>query len=50
MKYENGLFISATEYCNSKLKEFKVNYLDETSDFVSPNDFHVLKLFWNNYK
>ena len=27
------------EYYNAKLKEYKVNYLDNTSDFVSPDDF-----------
>ena len=26
-------------FCNTKLKEYKVNYLDDTSDFVSPDDF-----------
>ena len=29
----------STNYYNAKLKEYKVNYLDNTSDFVSPDDF-----------
>ena len=31
-------------------REYKVNYLDNTSDFISPDDFMVWKLFWNSYK
>jgi len=27
------------EYYNTKLKEYKVNYRDDTSDFLSPDDF-----------
>ena len=37
--YENGWFTGTIEYYNAKLKEYKVNYLDNTSDFVSPDDF-----------
>ena len=37
--YENGWFTGTIEYYNVKLKEYKVNYLDNTSDFVSPHDF-----------
>ena len=37
--HENGWFISTIEYCNSKLKEYKVKYLDDTSDFASHDDF-----------
>ena len=34
------LNLHGTEYFNkSKLREYKVNYLDNTSDFVSPDDF-----------
>ena len=32
------------EYYNAKLKEYKVNYLDNTSDFVSPDDFDGVKV------
>ena len=39
MNYENGWFINIIEYYNSKLKEYKVNYSVDTSDFVSPDDF-----------
>ena len=38
------------EYYNAKLKEYKVNYLDNTSDFVSPDDFDgvevILEQLW----
>ena len=34
-----GWFTGTIEYYNAKLKEYKVNYLDNTSDFVSPDDF-----------
>ena len=37
--YENGWFTGTIEYYNAKLKEYKVKYLDNTSDFVSPDDF-----------
>ena len=33
------VFQPISEYYNAKLKEYKVNYLDNTSDFVSPDDF-----------
>ena len=36
---QNGWFTGTIEYYNAKLKEYKVNYLDNTSDFVSPDDF-----------
>jgi len=33
------------QYFNkSKLKEFKVNYLDDTQDFVSPDDFDFVEV------
>ena len=44
MKYENGWFINIIEYYNSKLKEYKVNYSVDTSDFVSPDDFDGVEL------
>ena len=31
--------LHGTQYFKSKLREYKVNYLDNTSDFVSPDDF-----------
>ena len=37
--YKNGWFTGTIEYYNTKLKEYKVNYLDNTSDFVSHDDF-----------
>lgn len=37
--YENGWFTGTIEYYNTKLKEYKVNYRDDTSDFLSPDDF-----------
>ena len=39
MKYENDWFINIIEYYNSKLKEYKINYRVDTSNFVSPDDF-----------
>ena len=36
---QTGWFTGTIEYYNAKLKEYKVNYLDNTSDFVSPDDF-----------
>ena len=48
--YENGWFTGTIEYYNAKLKEYKVNYLDNTSDFVSPDDFDgvevILEQLW----
>ena len=44
MKYENDWFINIIEYYNSKLKEYKVNYNVDTSDFVSPDDFDGVEL------
>ena len=32
-------FLVLFECYNSKLREYKVNYLDSISDFVSPDDF-----------
>ena len=29
---------------------YKVNYLDNTSDFVSSDEFDGVKLFWNSFK
>ena len=37
--YKNGWFTGAIEYYNTKLKGYKVNYRDDTSDFLSPDDF-----------
>jgi len=37
--YENGWFTGTVEYYNTKLKEYKVNYHDDSSDFLSPDDF-----------
>ena len=44
MRYESGWFNGAIELCNSKLKEYKVNYLDDTLNFVSPDDFDGVEL------
>ena len=48
--YKNGWFTGTIEYYNAKLKEYKVNYLDNTSDFVSPDDFDgvevILEQLW----
>ena len=37
--YENGWFTDTIEFYNSKLKEYKVNYLDEISGFDAPDHF-----------
>lgn len=39
MRYKNSWFSGTTEYYNSKPEEYKVNYFDDVSDFVSTDDF-----------
>lgn len=34
-----GLLVPYVKPYNSKLKEYKVNYLNDISPFVSPDDF-----------
>ena len=38
MLYDNGWFVGNILYFNTTLKEYKVIYDDETSDFVAEND------------
>ena len=37
--YENGWFTRIIVYFNRELKEYKVDYVDKTSDYLPYNDF-----------
>ena len=37
--YENGWFTGTIVYFNKELKEYKVDYVDKTSDYLSFHDF-----------
>ena len=39
MSYENGWLTGTIEYYNSKVKEYKVSYFDDTTDFVPYDHF-----------